>query len=117
PGAAPAGHVVRLGQRVEFDRDVTRAVDLEDARRHVAVERHLGVRVVEYEQDVELATFLDDALEIVTRRDRGGGIVGIVEIQDFCASQNVGGNVVEVDEKVGPWTQRVLVDLASREQR
>ena len=70
PAAAPARHVVRLGERVKLDRDVARAVDLEDARRHVAVERELGVRVVVDEQNVELAAPRDDALEIVARRDR-----------------------------------------------
>src|SRR5437763_1290218 len=58
PTAAPACHVVGLRHRVELDRDVARAVDLEDARRHVAVVRHLGVGVVEDEQDVEIAASL-----------------------------------------------------------
>jgi hypothetical protein len=47
---------------VKLDRHLARAVDLEDARRRVAVERELGVRVVVDEENVELATPRDDAL-------------------------------------------------------
>src|SRR5688572_12132263 len=43
PTDPPAGHVVRLGERMEFDRAVHRAVDLEDAGGYVAVEGDLGV--------------------------------------------------------------------------
>src|SRR6266699_6810785 len=37
PPAAPSRHVVRLGHRVELDRDFTRALDFKNAWRHVPI--------------------------------------------------------------------------------
>src|SRR3989442_1045963 len=78
PREPPPGHAERFGQRVELDRDVTRTRDLEDAGRHVVVERDLAVRIVVRNDNPVLATKRDRALEEFARRDRGGGSGGVV---------------------------------------
>src|SRR6266496_2630695 len=63
PAEPPPRHAERLRERMELDRDVARARDLEDARRHVPVERDLAVRVVVGDDDAALAAERDRALE------------------------------------------------------
>ena len=66
----PAGHVVRLRAAEQLDRDVLGAGALEQARRDVAVEADLGVRVVVHEQDVVLLGERDGAVEVLDRSGR-----------------------------------------------
>src|SRR6185312_45029 len=65
PTAQPQRHPVML---YVLERDVTRAVDLENARRPIAIECQLRVRIVIHEQEIQLATAPHDAFEIVERR-------------------------------------------------
>src|SRR5260370_22101167 len=63
PADAPAGHVVRLRQRVELEADLLGAVDLEDAERPVAVERDLRIRRVVAQHDAVAPAEADSTLE------------------------------------------------------
>src|SRR5256712_912015 len=80
PAEPPPRHAEALRQGVELDRDLLRARDLEDAGRDVAVERDLAVRVVVGDDDVVPAAEGDRALQVIARRDRGGRIVGVVQV-------------------------------------
>jgi hypothetical protein len=102
---------------VELDRHLARAVDLEDARRDVAVERELRVGVVVHEDDVVLAAAPHDVLEVVARRDRGGGVVRVVEVQDARAAHHLRRDLVQVDEEVRARPEGVPVRLPAGEQR
>ena len=59
---APAREREPLRQGVELDRDVLRAVRLQDRRRRVPVEAEVGVREVVHEQHVALPCEVDDGL-------------------------------------------------------
>ena len=82
---------------MELDRDLARTIDLENAWRHVTVERKLRIGVVVNQQDVEIAAAGNDVLEIVERRDGCRWIVGIVQVQNPRARQNVARDFVQID--------------------
>src|SRR2546426_12504354 len=94
-----SGHAERLGQRVELDRDVARARDLENAGGHGLVERDLAVGIVVRDDDPMLPAERDGALEILSRRGRGGGIVGVVEVNELGAAEDIGGDFVELQQE------------------
>src|SRR5689334_2327233 len=72
PADPPAGHVVRLRERVELEADLLRAGYLKERERLVPVEGDLRVRRVVAEDDVVPAAEVDGALEeFAIRRRRG----------------------------------------------
>ena len=102
---------------MELDRDVHRARDLEDRGRHVAVERDLAVRIVVGEHDVVPAARRDRPFQILARRHRGGGVVGIIQIDEPGALQHVRGDLVQLEQEIGARREIVDVRLGVREHR
>ena len=101
---------------MELDRDVARAVDLEDARWDIPVVGELRVSVIVDEQDAKLPAPPYDPFEI---RARGHGrcrIVRIIQVQQLGATEHVGRDIVQVDEKVCPRSQCVFVGCALAER-
>src|SRR5204863_9758260 len=117
PAAPPTCHVVRLGYRVELDRYVASAIDLEDARRRIAVVCELRVSIVVHQQDIEFPAPCNDSLEVIAWRDSSGRIVRIIQIEYPRAAQNVGRDLVEVNEKIIFGTKRVGLGRTIREDR
>src|SRR5829696_1468740 len=115
PTASPPGHVVRLRHRMEFDRNIARPGDLEDARRPVSVECHLRVGVVIHQQDIEFPAPRYNSLQILPGRNSGGGIVGIIEIKNPRSSKNVLWDAVKLDEKIVLRFQAIPIRLSLRE--
>ena len=76
---APAGHVVALGEGEEFDGDIFRAGDFEDAGGAVAVEDEVGVGEVVDDVDAEFFAERDEPLEEGEVDALGGGVGGEVE--------------------------------------
>ena len=74
PADPPAGHREALGEREELDRDVARPGDLEDARRHVAVEGQIAVGIVVGQHDPVLRHSVDQCARgnRAARRPRSG---------------------------------------------
>ena len=93
---APPGHVPPLRGREDLDPDVLRAGGLEEARRAVAVEADLRVRVVVDDGQVVPARELDCALEIARLHDRARRIVRVVQEQEVRAGRDVVRHGVEV---------------------
>jgi hypothetical protein len=114
-GDAPAGHGERLAEREQFDGDVRRALDLEDARGAVAVEGVLAVGVVVDDEDVVPAGELDGALEEREVRRRGGRVVRVVQPEHAGQAARLVRDRVEVDQEVVLGQQRGLVRDGARE--
>ena len=102
---------------MELDGDLARTRDLEDARRHVAVERDLAVGIVVRDHDSMAAAKLDRTGEVVARRDGGGRVVGIVEVDELRAAHHVGGQVRQLQQEPRLGNQRIAVRLPAREHR
>src|SRR5438445_149047 len=115
PREPPAGHAERFGQRVELDGDVARPRDLEYAGRHVSVEGDLAVGIVVHDDDPMLPTERDRALEVLSRRDRGSGIVGVVQVNELGTAEHIGRDFVQLQQETGSRRQRVAVRLGTRE--
>ena len=99
---------------MEFDRDLARARDLEDARRDVPVEGDLAVRVVVSDQDVVALAELDRALEVIARGDRRGRVVGVIEVDELGAPHDVLGNLLHLEQELRARGERVQVRLGPR---
>jgi hypothetical protein len=82
---------------VELYRDLTCAVDLEDARCNVPVERELRIGIVVDEDDIQRAAACDDSLEIVERCNGGGRVVRIVEVDDARSAEHVVRDLVQLE--------------------
>ena len=78
----PARHVPALRQREHFDAHVLGAWGLQEARRHIAVERGLRVRGVVHDQHIVLAAERNGLLEEAVGDDRPGRVVGVVQVQE-----------------------------------
>ena len=102
---------------MEFDRHIARAVNLENARWHVAIEAHFGIRVVIHQQNVELPATAHDCLEVLARRDGCRRIVGIVQVQNLRAPQHINRNLIEIYEEVVVGSECVQIRRTAAEQR
>src|SRR5439155_7663183 len=112
PTEPPTGHTETLGERMKLDRDIHRSGDLENRRRDVTVERDLAVRIVIREHEIVFATRGDDTFQILPRRNGGGGIVRIVEIDELRALQYIPGNLVQLEQEIGARRQVVEIRLS-----
>ena len=72
----PAGHVERFRQRMGLNRDFFGPVNLQNARRSVALKPRLGVRAVVQNQRVRFAGEVYGVLKEVQRRDGPVGLLG-----------------------------------------
>src|SRR5688500_10016 len=99
---------------MEFNRDVARAIELEDAGWTIAVERDLAVRVVIHEKDAVVLTKANRILEVLTRRDRGRRVVRIIQVQDARALYDVFGNLIQRNQEIIFRAERHRVRLAAR---
>ncbi|MBT9166452.1 MAG: hypothetical protein DDT25_01137 [Chloroflexi bacterium] len=86
---APAGHVVALGEGVEFNPDVPGPRRLQEAHRTVTVESHLGIRGVVADSQVMLPGEGNRSLEEIEIRHCGGRIVGIIQPQNPGISSDI----------------------------
>ncbi len=102
---------------MELDRHVARPLDLEDARGPIPVEGQLRVRVVIHQEDVEFPAPLDDALEILARRDRRCRVVRVVEIEQLGTEEHIGRHLVELQQEARARTKRVAIRRSFGEER
>ena len=80
--ASPAGHVETLARRMQFDADVFRARRRQKAQR-VALEHQRRIGGIVNNHQVVLLRELHRLVEKFRRRARAGGVVRIVQHQDF----------------------------------
>ena len=101
---------------MEFNCDVAGSVELEDAARPIPIERDLRVRVVVQEHGFALRAESDRLLEVIVRRGRCGGVVGIVEIHESRTTRDRLGQLVERDQEVVLRSQRAQVGITPRQR-
>src|SRR5207245_11465117 len=112
----PARHVEGLRERVELDRDVPAAGNLEDARRALA-EVDLGISGIVAEDHAVTLGEANGVGEESGRRDGRGGGVRIVEPEELRGAGDVGGDRGRVGEHRVPaaeWQTRRLTAGAAR---
>ena len=109
----PAGHVVRLAHRMQFDADIFCAGRGKE-RERFALEDQRRVRRVVDDDDVVLLREGDDLGEELRRRRSSGRIVRIVEHQRLGLLQHIRGNAVEIGQEIVLLEQRQIVDGAAQ---
>src|SRR5512141_2698142 len=102
---------------MELDRNITSAVDLENAGRTIPVERHLRVGIVIHQEDVEFPAPLYHFLQIIPRRYSGCRVVRIIQIQNSRTAKHIGRYFSEIHEKIVLGPQRITIWLTKCELR
>ena len=101
---APACHVVGLRQRIEFHRHVLCARNLQNAGGFVVVEADVHVGGVVGDDDLMFAGKFNRFLKEFEGGDRAGGVVGIIEPEQFRAPGDI-----RQGWRPGPAGKRVLL--------
>src|SRR3954452_16796648 len=115
--AAPAGHVVALGEGEDLDPDLLRARRRQEARGDVAVVGRLRVGVVVHDEDLVLAGELYDALEEALRYDGAGRIVRVVDEEQPGGFELVRRDRVEVRGETQVRAERQEMRLGAGQDR
>ena len=100
---APAGHVVRLRQRVEFDPHVLCAIDFHEARRGLAVVENLRIGCVVADDDLVLLGKIHHLLKVVLAHDDRCRVVRRIQEHQLCFFRHILGNCLQV------WQEAVLL--------
>ena len=66
-------------------------------------------------RDAMPPTERDRAREVLSRRDRGGGIIGVVQVHELGAVEHIGRDFVQLQQETRSRRQRVAIRLGTRE--
>ena len=93
---APAGHVVRLRQRVELDPYVLRAIDFHEARRGLAVVENLRICCIVADDDLVFLGEFHHSLKVVLAHDDRRRVVRRIQEHQLRLLRHVLGNRLQV---------------------